>query len=249
MSGMVVLNMHCSFYSGVNIILRVSSCIPYLILSEDCVYRKVVVIHDGGSAQTMVDTELPSSLAKLNVPSGFARFDSIIEPEVIARLKEWKSNASHVLSELRTLLEKASELSLDQQADIISSVVPLASDGTWVTPDSRQTAQGARCSTFLRSDVAEIIHRYHVAIPTSRCSVTEAHLAQKRQALVLSQSTSPSQHIHWAQAGSTCRRTRGHIRLLRRPSLEREPRFSVRRGIRSEPSSGMLFKAHGHGLC
>ena len=191
----------------------------------------------------MVDTELPSSLAKLNIPSGFARFDSIIEPEVIARLEAWKSNASHVLSELRTLLEKASELSLDQQADIISSVAPLASDGTWVTPDSRQTAQGARCSTFLRSDVAEIIHRYHVAIPTSRCSVTEAHLAQKRQALVLSQSTSPSQHIHWAQAGSTCRRTRGHIRLLRRPSLEREPRFSVHRGIRSEPSSGMLFKS------
>ena len=98
----------------------------------------------------MVDTELPSSLAKLNIPSGFARFDSIIEPEVIARLEAWKSNASHVLSELRTLLEKASELSLDQQADIISSVAPLASDGTWVTPDSRQTAQGARCSPFLQ---------------------------------------------------------------------------------------------------
>ncbi|KAJ7265856.1 hypothetical protein B0H12DRAFT_173170 [Mycena haematopus] len=84
---------------------------------------------------------LDSVLALLRIPPDFNRYGDIPEPDVIARLDQWKDNALRTLKELHILVQEEREtLSLKQQADIIAATSAFDGEDAWVVPDSRGLA-------------------------------------------------------------------------------------------------------------
>ncbi|KAJ7179500.1 hypothetical protein C8R46DRAFT_1160062 [Mycena filopes] len=84
---------------------------------------------------------LDSLLAGLRVPADFNRYNDIPERDVIARLDRWKEDALRTLQELQTrVVQERGELSLKQQADIISTASVFDCDAAWVTPASEAVA-------------------------------------------------------------------------------------------------------------
>jgi hypothetical protein len=83
-------------------------------------------------------------LQRVQIPADFARYENITEERIIARLDEWKREAHHTLMEIRTLLENnaSSELSLQEQANVVSTVAVFDGSGTWITPASRANSRG-----------------------------------------------------------------------------------------------------------
>ncbi|KAJ7490315.1 hypothetical protein B0H11DRAFT_2156580 [Mycena galericulata] len=93
-------------------------------------------------------TSLTSLLASLQVPPEFNRYNDIPEPDVIARLDQWKQTAIRTLRELDICVQQGqANLSLEQQADIVAAASVFNEDDAWVTPESRSVAH-------------DILHRY-----------------------------------------------------------------------------------------
>ncbi|KAJ6512117.1 hypothetical protein C8R47DRAFT_1093598 [Mycena vitilis] len=85
---------------------------------------------------------LDSAVASLRVPSDFNRYHDIPEPDVIARLDQWKEDALRTLRELHTRVQQEhAGLSLKQQADIVSAATVFDGENAWVTPDTQGVAQ------------------------------------------------------------------------------------------------------------
>ncbi|KDQ65047.1 hypothetical protein JAAARDRAFT_685072 [Jaapia argillacea MUCL 33604] len=87
------------------------------------------------SANISEDDSLHSLLQDLEIPSEYARYDSITEAETIARLEFWQSNVSSILSELNTKLKQRSELTLEQQTKVVSVASQFDGDGDWISHD------------------------------------------------------------------------------------------------------------------
>ncbi|KAK0467886.1 uncharacterized protein EV420DRAFT_433076 [Desarmillaria tabescens] len=88
-------------------------------------------------------------LSSLCIPQEFSRYEKLDDAEIIQRLQRWKSDASQVLFELQTLLSQHDEnLSLEDQVDIVASVVPFEGEDPWVVPKSREISM-------------DILHRFH----------------------------------------------------------------------------------------
>ncbi|KAK0191366.1 hypothetical protein F5146DRAFT_1048368 [Armillaria mellea] len=87
---------------------------------------------------------MPQSLALLSslcIPQEFSRYEKLDDTEVIQKLQRWKNDASHVLLELRSLLNQHDEnISLEDQADVVASVVPFDGEDPWVVPKARETS-------------------------------------------------------------------------------------------------------------
>ncbi|KAG6813187.1 hypothetical protein H0H92_013307 [Tricholoma furcatifolium] len=97
--------------------------------------------------------ELKPLLAKLKVPADYARIQSITDDSVLARLKEWKCSADRILAKLQIILERTrSELSLTDEANVISATVSFDSQDPWVMPATRRKAQGAQGKVSLYGD-------------------------------------------------------------------------------------------------
>ena len=86
-------------------------------------------------------SEVNTLLQHIRIPSDFARYEKITEDPVISRLEEWKRNAHHILLELRTTIA-SSELSLQEQANVISVTAAFDGDGPWITPASQNASRG-----------------------------------------------------------------------------------------------------------
>ena len=92
-----------------------------------------------------MNATLNTLLQNFQIPSDFARYDDITEDLVLVRLNEWKYNAHHILVEIRTLLETldaSCELSLQEQASVISVTASFDGNGPWITPESQNSARG-----------------------------------------------------------------------------------------------------------
>jgi hypothetical protein len=92
-----------------------------------------------------MNSELHTLLQNFQIPSDFVRYENIIDNNVIANLDEWKRNAYHTLSEIRTIIKNlnaSSELSLQEQANVVSIAVAFDGNGPWITPASQTVSQG-----------------------------------------------------------------------------------------------------------
>jgi hypothetical protein len=92
-----------------------------------------------------MSSTLRTLLQNFQIPSDFARYENIVENAVIAELNEWKRSANHTLVEIRTLLENLNapnELSLQEQASVISVAASFDGNGPWITPASQNSARG-----------------------------------------------------------------------------------------------------------
>ncbi|OCH95884.1 hypothetical protein OBBRIDRAFT_787731 [Obba rivulosa] len=81
-------------------------------------------------------------LRRLDIPPEFARYSSIQESEVLARLQEWRRQACAALSALRSLCQEQETLSLQERGEVIAAVAPFDSEGPWIVDASREQAQG-----------------------------------------------------------------------------------------------------------
>ncbi|KAK0502216.1 hypothetical protein EDD18DRAFT_1458461, partial [Armillaria luteobubalina] len=85
---------------------------------------------------------IPLSLTLLSsfwIPQEFSRHEKLDDAEVVRKLERWKNDASQVLLELKTLLNQHDEnISLEDQADVVASVVPFDGEDPWVAPDARE---------------------------------------------------------------------------------------------------------------
>lgn len=87
---------------------------------------------------------MPPSLAllsSLHIPHEFSGYEKLEDEQIIQRLQRWKCDASQVLFELKTLLNQRDEnLSLEDQAEIVVSIVPFGREDPWVVPTARETS-------------------------------------------------------------------------------------------------------------
>ena len=93
----------------------------------------------------MNNTTLNTLLQNFKIPSDFARYDNVTEDVVLAQLNEWKHNAHHILIEIQTLLKTSDascELSLQEQASVISVAASFDGNGPWITSASQNSARG-----------------------------------------------------------------------------------------------------------
>lgn len=112
-----------------------------------------------------MNSTLQTLLQRVHIPADFARYENITEEGIIASLDEWKCNAHHTLVEIRTLLEDASnELSLQEQANVVSAVAAFGGSGTWITPASRTNSRGTNIrsapSMGPLTEEADILHEF-----------------------------------------------------------------------------------------
>ncbi|PBL02090.1 hypothetical protein ARMGADRAFT_1071590 [Armillaria gallica] len=80
-------------------------------------------------------------LSSLRIPQEFSHYEKLDDVGVIQKLQRWKSDASHVLLELKALLNQHDEnISLEAQADVVASAVPFDGEDPWVVPKARETS-------------------------------------------------------------------------------------------------------------
>ncbi|KAK0472821.1 hypothetical protein EDD18DRAFT_1472087 [Armillaria luteobubalina] len=98
----------------------------------------------GGGGATMIillsASVIPLSLTLLSsfwIPQEFSCHEKLDDAEVVQKLERWKNDTSQVLLELKTLLNQHDEnISLEDQANVVASVVPFHSEDPWVAPDA-----------------------------------------------------------------------------------------------------------------
>ncbi|KAF8075967.1 hypothetical protein FPV67DRAFT_1469893 [Lyophyllum atratum] len=89
-----------------------------------------------------MSTTLKPLLDGLQVPADYARYENISDDTVLARLDEWKCSADHILQEIRSILkQQASELSIPDQANVVSAAAPFDSQDPWTTETLRSVAE------------------------------------------------------------------------------------------------------------
>ncbi|KAJ7224242.1 hypothetical protein GGX14DRAFT_649117 [Mycena pura] len=95
--------------------------------------------------------ELSGVLAALQIPPEYSRYESIIDSDVIERLRRWKQDVLRTLIELETRLQQMNlehaSLSLKEQGDIVSAASVFDGEGDWTASDSRKVA-------------CDIVHRF-----------------------------------------------------------------------------------------
>jgi hypothetical protein len=91
--------------------------------------------------------DLDTVLDSLKVPSDFSRHDRITEDDVLARLDEWKGETHLGLVQLREIA-LTGNLTLRQQAQVVSTAAFFDGEGTWVTARSLGVSQGEHCAHF-----------------------------------------------------------------------------------------------------
>ncbi|KAF7799085.1 hypothetical protein EIP86_010315 [Pleurotus ostreatoroseus] len=93
------------------------------------------------------DTQLKSTLAKLDVPPDFAEYERTTEADVVVRLEEWRRAAYAVLCDLRTRLaaiarqEQQPELPLETRARVVYIAAQFDGDGAWVLDTTKDVAR------------------------------------------------------------------------------------------------------------
>lgn len=93
----------------------------------------------------MMNSTLHTLLQSFQIPSDLARYENITDATILTRLNEWKRNAHHTLNEIRTLLRNlnaSTDLSLQEQASVISVVAAFDGNDPWITPASRNSSRG-----------------------------------------------------------------------------------------------------------
>jgi hypothetical protein len=86
---------------------------------------------------------LGSLLDSLKVPQEFSRYERHVETEIIASLEQWKLKTDACILELRNLaLREASQLSIQDQGFVISTIASFEGEGSWITSTSREIAKG-----------------------------------------------------------------------------------------------------------
>lgn len=92
----------------------------------------------------MMNSTLHTLLQSFQIPSDLARYENITDATILTRLNEWKRNAHHTLNEIRTLLRNlnaSTDLSLQEQASVISVVAAFDGNDPWITPASRNSSR------------------------------------------------------------------------------------------------------------
>ncbi|CAK5275826.1 unnamed protein product, partial [Mycena citricolor] len=84
---------------------------------------------------------LSSLLVQLKVPGEYKELSETSEIELVTRLQVWKNDTLRILQELNTRIEQSTDLSLDEQADIVAAVAPLDGDSEWTELPSQELAQ------------------------------------------------------------------------------------------------------------
>lgn len=120
----------------------------------------VTTARDRSNATLMPSTEesrLDTLLEPLKVPKEYAHYEKLVDADIITRLEQWKQKTHAALSELKELVvattrepaegkgegERESEqLSVREQARIVSAVAPFDGEGPWIASDSRDVSKG-----------------------------------------------------------------------------------------------------------
>lgn len=100
-----------------------------------------------------METRLDALLQPLQIPEEFSRHDKVVETEIIHRLEQWKRKADECLSELRDLVAReGSQLSVPEQALVISKAATFEGEGSWISQKSRQISKGETCAKLSIAD-------------------------------------------------------------------------------------------------
>jgi Tti2 family len=89
-------------------------------------------------------SDLDTVLDSLKVSSDFSRHDRITEDDILARLDEWKGKTHLGLARLREII-LTGNLTLRQQAQVVSTAAFFDGEGPWVTARSLDASQGEHC--------------------------------------------------------------------------------------------------------
>ncbi|KAK0505432.1 hypothetical protein EDD18DRAFT_1316381 [Armillaria luteobubalina] len=102
-----------------------------------CNYDNIVFAHKAKITSLGIVTL--TLLSSFWIPQEFSHHEKLDDAEVVRKLERWKNDASQVLLELKTLLNQHDEnISLEDQADVVASVVPFDGEDPWVAPDARE---------------------------------------------------------------------------------------------------------------
>jgi len=94
-------------------------------------------------ATTVSKSRLDPFLECLQIPSDFSRYERLVETEIIASLEQWKQKTDACLSKLRDLAAcEGPSFSVQEQAQVISTVAPYEGQGSWITETSRDISKG-----------------------------------------------------------------------------------------------------------
>jgi hypothetical protein len=99
------------------------------------------------------ESRLDTLLEPLKIPTEYARYEKLVEIDIITRLEQWKRKTHAALSELKALVVAAREtetkdereggrLSVKGEAQIVSAVAPFEGEGPWIASKSRDVAKG-----------------------------------------------------------------------------------------------------------
>ena len=161
-------------------------------------------------------------LDSLKVPSDFSRYDSITDDDLLARLACWKNETQDALAELRDIALKGSnDLTLRQQAQVVSAVALFDGDGPWVTSESLDVSRGEHWDLLPMPRLLKChLDRNPRNIFSTAIASPRKHFITRYQAPLQIQSPPLNKPIHWSQITTTCGRTHGISGLLRRTDVE-----------------------------
>lgn len=125
-------------------------------------------------------------LSSLRIPQEFSHYEKLDDAGVIQKLQRWKSDASQVLLELKTLLNQHDEnISLEDQARVVASVVPFDGEDPWVVPKARETSIGEQELVPFRCNLILAKFRYPTSFSRARCAFVETNPDARRETTFL----------------------------------------------------------------